>query len=238
MGTVYNLATDTGSKLVFFQSFPPLGTIDQSSNIFMQRYFVCFQYYVGTNYNYNLIFYGGVLRHGVDTMYISYVTFLSSDSGAVATTSTLNLWAGLDFSTSHSSRDMIGFSSGYGYSYDLFSLYGSAPYNDTANNINGTMDLEISFTSNTGAAALTYYAAAGVYRKYNTGDTYGDEILRKKINFNWCYAVAYSTSTIPIQPTDKIKHNFVNCWIPNVVVWESSEVLSLLLLLFFVASLV
>lgn len=198
MGTVYNLATDTGSKLVFFQSFPPLGTIDQSSNIFMQRYFVCFQYYVGTNYNYNLVFYGGVVRHGVDTMYIGFVTFLSSEGGTVATTNTLNLWGGLDFSTSHSSRDMIGFSSGFGYLYDLYSLYGSAPYNDTATNINGTMDLIVSFTSNTGASALSYSAAIGGYRLYDTGDAIGDEILRKKINFNWCYAVAYSTSTTPI----------------------------------------
>ena len=177
------------------------------------------------------------MRHGINTMYIAYVTFLSSDSGAVATTSTLNLWAGVDFSNSHSSRDMIGFSSGYGYIYDLYSLYGSAPYNDTANNINGTMDFDISFTSNTGAAALSYYAAAGGYRMYDTEDANGDEIIRKKINFNWCYAVAYSTGTTPIQPIDKVKHNFVTCWIPNVVVWEPTAVLSILLLLVFVVNL-
>lgn len=140
MGNAYNLAADTGSKLAFFQTFPPLGTIDQSSNIFMQRYFVCFQYYYNNYYNYNLVFYGGVVRHGINTMYIAYVTFLSSDTGTVMTTSSLNLWAGIDFSNSHSSRDMIGFSSGYGYVYDLYSLYGSAPFNDSAININGTMD--------------------------------------------------------------------------------------------------
>jgi hypothetical protein len=113
----------------------------------MQRYVQCYQYYVGSDYNYNLIFYGGVVRGGKDTMFINFLSFLSNGSN-VDISGNLNIWGAVDFSTSHSSRDMVGFSSGYGYTYDMFSLYASAPFNDTSINVNGTYDYVQTFSSN------------------------------------------------------------------------------------------
>jgi hypothetical protein len=184
----------------------------------MQRYFQCYQYYVNADYNYNLIFYGGVLRDGQNVMYFSFVSFLSQTGYDVKTSSTLNIWGGLDFSTSHAGRDMVGFSSGYGYTYDLYSLFASSPYNDTSDNINSTMDYTQVFTSNS-IGTLSYFIAVTGYRLYDTKDTIGDEIIRKKINYQFCYAVGYSTDTTPIEPTGSVKHNFVDCFTPNIVVW-------------------
>ncbi len=81
-------------------------------------------------------------------MYFGFVSYLSDDGVSVKTDASLNIWGGLSLSTTHANRDMIGFSSGYGYTYDLYSLYFGAPYNDTATNINGTMDFTQLFTSN------------------------------------------------------------------------------------------
>ncbi len=114
----------------------------------LPRYFICYTYYYQNYFNYNVIFYGGYVRDGFDTMYFGFLSYLSDDGTTVATDGLLNIWGGLGFSTSHASRDMIGFSSGFGYLYDLYSLYTAAPYNDTATNINGTMSIKALFTSN------------------------------------------------------------------------------------------
>jgi hypothetical protein len=221
VGNSLNLATDGGTKLVYFHTFKAAGTtVYTTSGIFMQRYYQCYQYYFNADYNYNLIFYGGVVRAGNNVMYIHFLSFLSKDATTVDTSTKLNIWGGLGFSTSHASRDMVGFSSGYGYTYDLYSLYAAAPFNDTSLNINGTDDYVQCFTSNEKSVIPTFIAVGG-YRNYDTMDTLGDEIIRKKINYKFCYAVAYSTSTtVAIQPTDQVKHSFVDCWIPNITVWE------------------
>ena len=41
-----------------------------------------------------------------------------------------------------------------------------------------------------------YYSATAV-RKYDTGDVMGDEIIMKKMNSSYCYAVAYNSGTGP-----------------------------------------
>lgn len=49
---------------------------------------------------------------------------------------------------------------------------------------------------------MSFFYAGGGYRLYTTPDIWGDEIIQKKIDYQWCYAVGYSTSaTVPIQPT-------------------------------------
>jgi len=159
----------------------------------MQRYVQCFQYYVGSNYNFNLIFYGGVVRGGKDVMFIHVLSYLTKDFLNVENTTKLNILGGIGFSMSHAARDMIGFSSGSGLFYDMHSLYASAPFKDISLNINGTEDFIQSFTSNELQIIPTFIAVGG-YRSYDTKDTKGDEIIRKKINYNFCYAVAYSTS--------------------------------------------
>jgi hypothetical protein len=194
VGNSKNLATDSSKKLVFFHTFRNSSVSTYLlDGIFMQRYVQCYQYYVGSSYNFNLIFYGGVVRGGQDVMFIHFLSFLTKDLVNIDNTTKLNIWGALGFSKSHAARDMIGFSSGYGYTYDLYSLYASAPFNDTSLNVNGTDDFIQIFSSNENQIIPTFIAVGG-YRSYDTKDIIGDEIIRKKIDYNFCYAVAYSTS--------------------------------------------
>lgn len=78
---------------------------------------------------------------------------------------------------------MVGFYPSQGYCEDLYSLYASAPFLDTSENINGTDDYNIIGTSDsvlTSNMGWFYYMQA--YRYYDTGDIKGDEILQFKIN--------------------------------------------------------
>lgn len=149
VGNGDNLLTAGIIKLVYFHTFRAASTISYlTTGILMQRYYQCYQYYVGNDYNYNIIFYGGVVRAGKDVMFFNFLSYLSKDTVTVDTSALLNIWGGLSFSTSHAGRDMLGFSSGLGYTYDMYSLFAAAPYNDTSNNINGTDDFTQTFTSN------------------------------------------------------------------------------------------
>jgi hypothetical protein len=149
VGNGANLLTAGTTKLVYFQTFRASNLSSYlSTGILMQRYYQCYQYYVNDDYNYNFIFYGGVVRAAQDVMFFSFLSFLTKDGTTVDTSALLNIWGGLSFSTSHAGRDMIGFSSGLGYTYDLYSLFAAAPYNDTSININGTYDFVQTFTSN------------------------------------------------------------------------------------------
>lgn len=91
----------------------------------MQRNVECIQFYYKNTYNFNLVFYGGVIRSQNNTMFISVLSVLL-DKNAV-----LNMWGGISFASKHAQRDMIGFSSGTGLAYDMYSLYSSAPFLDT-----------------------------------------------------------------------------------------------------------
>lgn len=149
VGNGANLLTASTTKLVYFQTYRAATTQSYlTTGILMQRYYQCYQYYVNDDYNYNLIFYGGVVRGGQDVMYFHFLSYLSKDTTTVDTSGLLNIWGGLSFSTSHAGRDMLGFSSGYGYTYDMYSLFAAAPYNDTSININGTNDYTQTFSSN------------------------------------------------------------------------------------------
>lgn len=46
----------------------------------MQRNYACLYFYYGLHYNYNLIFYGGVLRSQKNYMYMSFLSYLSDDN--------------------------------------------------------------------------------------------------------------------------------------------------------------
>lgn len=173
-GPSQNLAINPNIKTVYFHTFRASTKASYfKTGLFMQRHFQCFQYYLNSKYNFNLIFYGGVVRGGQDVMFINFVSFLSQDGKTVDTNASLNIWGGLDYSTSHAGRDMVGFSSGFGYTYDLMSLYASAPFNDTSLNINGTMDYVQTFSSNE-ESDIPFFIAVGGYRMYDTGDVYGD----------------------------------------------------------------
>ena len=148
-------------------------------------------------------------------MHFNFLSFLSSDGTDVQTASSLNMWGGMDYSTSHAGRDMIGFSAN-GFLYDLYSLYASAPFNDTAENINGTFDIIQTYSSYSGG--LSHFIGVGGYRLYDTLDLNGDEIIRKKIDYQFCFASAYSVSNSQITPLDKMMHDYVSCFAPDITV--------------------
>ena len=161
-------------------------------------------------------------------MHFNFLSFLSSDGIDVKTDTTLNMWGGMDYSTSHAGRDMIGFS-GYGFLYDLYSLYASAPFNDTSDNINGTFDFVQTYSSYSGK--LSHFVGVGGYRLYDTADINGDEIIRKKIDYQFCFASAYSVSTSQITPLDKIIHDFISCFAPDITVSGAHVIFKIALLL-------
>lgn len=81
----------------------------------------------------------------------------------------------------------------------MYSLFSTAPFTDTSENINGTNDfVQI---SNSYSGNVTYFNAIGGYRLYDTLDTKGDEIIRKKMNYMFCYAAAYSSGSAAILPS-------------------------------------
>jgi hypothetical protein len=71
-------------------------------------------------------------------------------------------------------------------------LYKTAPFADTGNNVNGTNDWNIlasSSTANNGDASWFYYTQT--YRKFDTGDKEGDEVISFKIGNNYCFAAYF-----------------------------------------------
>jgi hypothetical protein len=98
-------------------------------------------------------------------------------------------WQGISFSKDHAYRDMIGVVLNSGTVTDLYSLYASAPYADTSTNVGGTSDVYlISSTGVINQKALSYAYITQFYRSYDTGDTFGDEVLMYKIENQYCLA--------------------------------------------------
>lgn len=95
-------------------------------------------------------------------------------------TSRASLWAGISFSYSHIYRDMVtvGFYQvGAVNVTDSFSLFATAPFADTSVNIGGKDNIAV-VSSQQGFG----YSFVLFTRLFNTGDTYGDEILSKRTN--------------------------------------------------------
>lgn len=89
--------------------------------------------------------------------------------------------------------------------------------------INGTID--VTSLNNTIYYGPTnpnnYYVSTAFYRLYDTGDTRSDEIFRKKMNLQFCYAMAISLDTAFISATNKdYPHQRVACWSPNIEIGE------------------
>lgn len=121
VGYMVDLSNDPMMKQVYFHTYKSANQT-ASDNLLMQRNIECFQFYYLNDYNYNLVFYGGVLRNNQDVLFMHVLSVLTN------TKNVLNMWGGISFSMSHAGRDMIGFSSKSGINYDLFSLYQSAPF--------------------------------------------------------------------------------------------------------------
>lgn len=82
---------------------------------------------------------------------------------------------------------MFGFESKTGKSYDLYSLYASAPFQDIDPNINSTYDVTIMANSYDAIYSneTNYYIQ--YYRLYDTKDGKADDKLRDKIQINYCF---------------------------------------------------
>lgn len=211
-----DLSNDPQTKLVFFHTFKTTNQTN-SDNLFMQRNYQCYQYYYQSVYNYNLIFYGGTIRDGQNTMYFHVVSYLP------VTNINLNMWGGISYSKSHAGRDMLGFSSRNGLVYDLYSIYFAAPFaDDNTVNVGATDDVLAIASSYSYAKNQSYYYYMGSSRLYDTSDVVGDEIIIKKMGGYFCYAAGYSSGTTAITPMDsKYQHSYTSCWVPDVTVWEN-----------------
>lgn len=236
VGYVPDLLTDSRSKNAFFMTFQ-LTNQTSSDNLFMQRNVACCLFYYKQYQNYNLIFYGGVVRGGNDTLFVHVLSYLyDSNASSIpsnVTSLNLNVWIGISYSAyGHPGRDAMVFISDNYTTWDMYSLYYAAPYLDTSLNILGTSDVIDTGDSNSHSSVNTsFFYWTGGSRKYVTGDTYGDEILMKKMNATMSYSIGYNPSTGPYSPLVAAnKHNFTSSFYFNVAVWESHILLKLLTL--------
>jgi hypothetical protein len=75
-----------------------------SDNLLMQRNVVCSLFYYKQYYNYNLLFYGGTVRGGNDTLFLHALSYLKNIDGSFpfdslgVSTLDLNVWIGITFS--------------------------------------------------------------------------------------------------------------------------------------------
>ena len=127
-----------------------------------------------------MVFYGGAIRGGNDTMFVHVLSYFLNSSGSLITTadnSSLNLngWIGISFSRSHATRDMVAFILANSTIFDLYSLYYNAPYLDTSIHVNGKDDiLSLADSTTHTAGNNTHYYYGGIARLYSTGDAEGD----------------------------------------------------------------
>ena len=166
---------DDRSKNAFIMTFQ-LASQTASDNLFMQRNVACSLFYYNQYYNYNLMFYGGVVRDSNDTLFVTVLSYLVDANGSFPANVNLNVWIGITFSAyGHVGKDMIAFISDNYTTLDLHSIYYSAPFLDTSSNVKGTSDVisigDSSIYTN-GNASHFYWSSAS--RKYDTGDVNGD----------------------------------------------------------------
>jgi len=173
-------------------------------------------------------------------MFVHVLSYFLHQNLSVVTTTTdplvnLNGWIGFSFSKSHATRDMFAFVTANSTIFDLYSLFYSAPYLDNSIHIVGTDDIRSIADSATYNGGLnTHYFFGGIARLYDTGDSMGDEILRKKMNNTYCYAISFleannSFAHSPILRSNM--HSDYECFTSFITLSEGTIVLSLLMLL-------
>jgi hypothetical protein len=233
---------DPLSKNAFFHTFR-LPAQQTSDDLMMQRHPHCFEFYHGQLINFNLVFYGGVIRGGNETMFVHVLSYITDISGVIIdttvnTTINLNGYIGFSFSKSHAERDMIGFVMANSTIFDMYSLYYSTPYLDESPNVLGTTDIQsIADSASYISGNNTHYFSGGIIRLYDTMDNNGDEIIRKKMNNTYCISVGYSglNNSYPYSPVDPNNiHNDYGCFTSTVELWEPALLLSLAALAFLI----
>jgi hypothetical protein len=133
----------------------------------------------------NLVFLGVRYRDGSDVYMAAFVNYHLNKLN-------FNMWEGLSFSKNKVNRDMVGLIPALGEVQDLFSLYKTAPFLDTSENINGTNDWTLLASSsdiNNMQPFWFYYTQA--YRRCITEDDAGDEEITFRIGNQHCYAAHF-----------------------------------------------
>ena len=226
------------TKNAFFNTFR-LSTQLTSDDLMMPRNPHCFEFYHLQQISINVVFYGGVIRGGNDTMFVSVLSFFYDSAFTAITTSGVNLngWIGFSFSKSHATRDMVAFILSNSTIFDLYSLYYSAPYLDESIHVEGTNDiLQIADSAAHTGGNLTHYFYGGIARMYDTGDRFGDEMIRKKMNNTYCYAISFLDQNNSVSHSPLIAsniHNDYECFTSFVTLWEPYLIASLVLGLIF-----
>jgi len=157
----------------------------------------------------------------------------------VAIGSNMNGYIGLSLSMDHGDRDMYAFITANSTIFDMYSLYYSAPYLDESINIKGTTDIITLTDSASHTLGLnSHYFYGGIARLYDTGDAFGDELIRKKMNNTYCIAVGFHNlnNNFPYSPLlPENEHIDYGCFTSFVDLWEPTFIFavmgSLLLLL-------
>lgn len=223
------------TKNAFFNTFR-IASQTASDDLMMSRNPHCFEFYHNQYVSINIVFYGGVIRGGNDTMFVHVLSYFLDSNGALVTTNVnLNGWIGFSFSKSHATRDMVAFVTANSTIFDMYSLFYSAPYLDNSIHITGTDDIRsIADSAAYIGAQNTHYFFGGIARLYDTNDNMGDEIIRKKMNNTYCYAISFldTNNSFTHSPTIIANmHNDYECFTSFVTLSESTIVISLLMLL-------
>lgn len=169
-------------------------------------------------------------------MFIHVLSFFAHPNGTIATGSNLNGYIGVSLAKDHANRDMFAFITSNSTIFDMLSLYYNAPFLDESIHVQGTSDL-ITLTDSalyTGGAA-SHYFYGGIARLYDTGDPFGDEMIRKKMNNTYCIAVGFHNlnNSFAYSPLDAAnKHLDYGCFTSTVALWGVTSVLSTISLLF------
>jgi len=170
-------------------------------------------------------------------MFIHVLSFFM-DPGTQTVVNTgvnLNGWIGISLSKSHATRDMAAFIIANSTIFDLYSLYYSAPYLDESIHVEGTNDiLSIADSAAHIGGKDTHYFYGGIARLYDTGDNFGDELIRKKMNNTYCYAISFLDQNNSFTHSPLIASNLhtdYECFTSFVTLWEPKLLMNFALLL-------
>lgn len=165
-------------------------------------------------------------------MFFHVLSFFAFQNTSVAIGSNLNGYIGVSWSRDHGNRDMAAFITANSTLFDLFSLYYNAPYLDESIHIVGTSDiLSVTDSAMYTGGADSHYFYGGFARLYDTYDSFGDQMIRKKMNNTFCIAVGFHNlnNSFPYSPLLATNtHLDHGCFTSFVVLWEDICLASLL----------
>ena len=75
-GYQVNLGNDPSAKNAFFNTFK-IANQTSSDDLMAQRHPACFEFFYKNYINYNIVFYGGTIRGGNETMYFHVLSYFA-----------------------------------------------------------------------------------------------------------------------------------------------------------------